>query len=720
MLPQALSFPRKRESKLPNYHMKLIHWAIIFIFTGCALAFADDTAPATGPVEVNGDQVEYFPKEKKIVGTGNVSIDYEDVSLVCDRITVYAETKDAEAEGNVTLKSPGAEVKGERVKYNFTTKKGEIMNARMQSGDWYAGGEKIDIASDGSYTLENGYITSCNLSEPHYKIKTRSITIYPDNKVVAKNVTMSVGNMPVMYLPRYDYSLDADWPTFNIIPGKRSKWGVFALTSYRYQIDEGNKVTLKIDEREKWGLAEGLDYKYSTDDFGQGLLRTYYTNQRNVDRNETLKGEEDRYRVQVRHRWDINEHVTALAELHKLNDAEVTKDFFYREEYDRESSPESYIYLLNSQPEYGLSFLTRKRINRFQSVVERLPELRFDLKDQAVSGLPIYFKTDTTLTSLNSKTADSDTDSDVIRFDTYNKFTSPLHIADFLSVSPFIGMRDTFYSKDINGEEDQFRTAFYTGIDVSAKFFKTYDSSGKFLGVEYNKLRHIMTPTIEYEYIHAPSTLPASLQQFDDIDNIARKSAFGLGLENRLQTKRLIDGKLQTYDLGYFLIKGDYLYKPENGSRMSNVTGDLELTPYDWLRLESDTQYDPDTRDFQDWNVDFYIDRDEDWRLGFGSRYWQDTEHELTSELFYKLNPEWSFRLFGRYDLKEVESNGHKIINRFDTKEIGIVKDLHCWLAETSLEVGRDGGATVWFVMKLKASPKVPFDFSDYYAAPKR
>jgi len=112
------------------------------------------------------------------------------------------------------------------------------------------------------------------------------------------------------------------------------------------------------------------------------------------------------------------------------------------------------------------------------------------------------------------------------------------------------------------------------------------------------------------------------------------------------------------------------------------------------------------------------VDQD-DWRLGFGSRYWQDNEHELTSELFYKLNNEWSFRLFSRYDLKEIDSNGHKIINRFDTKEITVIKDLHCWLGEVSLGTSRDGGVTAWFALKLKAAPKVPFDFKDYYAAPK-
>ncbi len=698
-----------------NYKIPFVFLATLLY---CTVVSAQDAAR---PIEVNGDQVEYLPKEKKVIGKGNVSIDYGDTRLTCDKITVDTETKDADAEGNVLLKSPTGEVRGQRVRYNFTTKQGEILKPRIKSGEWYGGGDKGDLEADGSVRIKEGYITSCDREKPHYKIASKNIVIYPDNKVVAKNVFFKVGSVPVAYLPRYDYSLNADWPTINVIPGKKQKWGFFALSSYRYELDENNKLTLNLDEREKWGFGSGIDYKYAFDDLGQGILRTYYTHQRDMDRGENnAKAEQERFRVQLRHRVDINENLTALLEYHRASDVDFTKDYFYREEYDRESSPESYFYLLDREQEYALSLLARKRVNQFQAVVERWPEARFDLKDQRLFDLPIYFKTDSSFTNLNSKTANNVTDdNNVIRFDTYNRLTAPLRLVDFLSFSPFAGTRDTFYSKDINGDEEEFRTAFYAGADLSAKFAKTYEVNGSFLGVDFNRLHHILTPTIEYEYIHAPSMAPAELQQFDDIDSVDRKSAFTLGLENKLQTKRLLDGKLSTVDLGYLLLTGDYLYKPEDGSRFSNIKGDLELTPFKWLRIESDTQYDPATRDFQSWNADLYINKSEEWQLGLGSRYWQDEEHELTSELFYKLNNEWAVRLFGRFDLKEVEANGHKMINKFSSKEVTIIKDLHCWLAEVSLDMDRDGGATVWLAMKLKASPKVPFDFKDFYPRPK-
>jgi hypothetical protein len=439
-----------------------------------------------------------------------------------------------------------------------------------------------------------------------------------------------------------------------------------------------------------------------------------------MDRNESQKGEQQRYRIQARHRWDIDDRTMAIMEYHRLSDTHMTKDYFYREEYERESSPESYIYTLDRQAEYSLSILARKRTNHFQTVTERLPELRFDLKDQKLIDLPIYFKADTIFTNLNKKTSANTDDLNVMRFDVYNKLSAPLKLVDFMSVAPFVGMRDTFFSRVLDDDKDEFRTAFYTGFDLTTKFSKTYEASGKFIGVDFNKLHHIVTPTIEYRYIHEPSVDPVKLGQFDDIDAIDQKNTFTLGLENRLQTKRMIGTSLKTIDMGYLLITGDYLYKPEGrGSQFSNVKGDLELTPFEWLRFESDTRYDPDTRDFQTWNTDLYINKSEDWQFGFGSRYEQNKVSELTSELFYKLNNEWSFRTLGRYDLKEVEIDGHKFINRFKNEELTVIKDLHCWLAEASLGSDRDGGTTFWIVMKLKASPKVPFDFKDYYPHPK-
>ncbi len=448
-------------------------------------------------------------------------------------------------------------------------------------------------------------------------------------------------------------------------------------------------------------------------------MRLYYTSQRDRNRADGTKGEEQRYRAQVRHRWDLDPSSYAMLEYHELSDSEFTKDFFYREEFEKEATPESYIYLLDTQSDYSLSLLAKKRVNRFQTVTERLPEAKFDLKSQRLGSSYFYYKSDANLANLNKKNGNSSDDLDAVRLDTYNEVSfAPNRISGWLNAVPFLGTRQSFYSKALNGDEEKTRGAFYTGIDLSTKLYKAYDYSGSPFGIEVNKLRHIITPTLEYKYIHDPTTPPSNLQNFDDIDTLAGKNTFTFGFENKFQTKRLESQTLKNFDLGYFLITGDYLYKSDRGSEFFNFSGDLELTPYNWLRIESDTKYDPASKDFQTWNLDMYVDKGDDLRIGFGSRYWQNSEHELTSEIIYRLNPQWAFRTFTRFDLKEVTSTG-KDINRLGEREFSITKDLHCWLGEFTFSIDRDEGTSIYFVMKLKASPKVPFAFKDYYRRPK-
>src|SRR3989338_10029243 len=69
------------------------------------------------PVQVHGDSVEYFHEEERVVGTGNVSIDYEDVRLAADKITVHMGTKVAVAEGHVVLTQGETVYRGERGEY---------------------------------------------------------------------------------------------------------------------------------------------------------------------------------------------------------------------------------------------------------------------------------------------------------------------------------------------------------------------------------------------------------------------------------------------------------------------------------------------------------------------------------------------------------------------------------------------------------------------------
>ena len=70
----------------------------------------------------------------------------------------------------------------------------------------------------------------------------------------------------------------------------------------------------------------------------------------------------------------------------------------------------------------------------------------------------------------------------------------------------------------------------------------------------------------------------------------------------------------------------------------------------------------------------------------------------------------------GFFDINRIKSagedNGYPGFFDFDSQkweeqEYVIYKDLHCWLAELSLEI-RDGSFSTWLVFRLKAFPEIP------------
>ena len=125
--------------KITNYKILRIILACLIAISVLGPAFAipseDElvTKAPKEPIVVNGDNVEYFPDKKMVVGDGNISINYKDIELTCEKITVYLDTREAIAEGNVKVTQKGSYFTGERMNYNFETKKGVILKGELVS-----------------------------------------------------------------------------------------------------------------------------------------------------------------------------------------------------------------------------------------------------------------------------------------------------------------------------------------------------------------------------------------------------------------------------------------------------------------------------------------------------------------------------------------------------------------------------------------------------------
>ncbi len=664
-----------------------------------------------GPAVVLGGAAtyEYYENEKKVVGQGRVEVTYEDVLMNCDKLVFYTDTKKAIVEGNVIVYQKDITLKGERIEYDFNTKKGTILTPDIQNPPWYGKGKEGEKISDEEYFVRQGYVTTCNLSKPHYRVQARKIYIYPGDKVVAKSVVFYIRNMPVFYMP--EYIQKEDRPAITIIPGRNREWGWFMLTAWRYYLSDDVRGNVRLDYRELKGWAKGLDYKYETDEMGEGLFRYYHTDERDKA-GEGDMIETERYRYQLRHSWQINNETLGLLEYHHTSDIDFIKDYYKIEEYDKNPQPDTYASITTTKPNYSLNFFTQVQVNEFETVTERLPQVKLDIREHQLGETPFYYSGQTTTTYFEKESADSPLDDEVGRIDVFHKLSHPYQMFGWLGINPYIGTRQTWYSQTEEEQSDKIRGLLNSGIDVTTKFYRIFPVETDLWGLDIHQLRHVITPTINYDYIHEPTTLSDEFLNLDETDTIIAKDKVTLSLQNTLQTKRGQDKKnMKSVDIASFITSIEYFRNNPLivGQNSSNLKGDLELIPYTWLRLESDVSYNLYVDRLDTANIDFIASGGENWDFSFGSRYLRDTSSDLISETSYKISSKWKLRTYQRYDLETKKHVEH---------EYTISRDLHCWVGELSYNY-KDYG-TVWLTFYLKAFPKIPFDLKARYNKPKQ
>jgi len=695
---------------------------------------------------VNGDTVEYSTEGKEVTATGNVSVTYKGAKLTCHKLTVNTQTKDAEAIGDARLDDAKGVIEGKKIKYNFQTKRGTIIDSEFRANPYFGKAEKVDKVSDSEFIARRGFMTTCNYDNPHYRIKSKKMDIFPDDKIQTKDDRFYLGRVPLLYVPQYNHSLKDPLMHVQLMPGKSKDWGTYMLSAWRYNITEDVKGRIYLDYRQKLGVAEGFGTNYSTSDFGKGDFKYYYTQERSRFFDEGTPAEFQRYLIRWRHKADIDEQTNFTGEYYKITDSKMAlhgsqykflKDYFFRE-YEKNTQPLSYALFHHSFNYSSLDFLMQKRTNRWYSrgYLESLPEIKYSLPSFQVADTPFYIDNASSLGNYNKKNTstmtpaenntttapDTEThDVHVNRFDTSNKLSLPMKVA-FVQFTPFVMNRMTFYDKRAITSTIAPRTVFYSGADMSTKFYRLLNLRTNFLKLDINGLRHIITPTIGYAYNHEPTISNSKLRQIDDVDSLSRNNSASLGLSNKLQTKR----NNQSVDFLDFNVSSSYAFKPKTGAKrgssLSDFLFDLKLVPYSWMRIDADATYkhsggrsEAGYNHFSNANYDINFVLGEERSFGVGQRYQIKGGNEITYSLDWRLNPKWKFSAYQRY------YRGHETTRArgLREQEYSISRDLHCWIWDITYNIKRGYGESIWFVFTLKAFPELEFNFNESYHAPK-
>ncbi len=686
----------------------ILSLTLVLFLIASGYAQAADAVGGKQPITVNGDVVEFKSEGREITAEGNVEIIYQGSRITCDKVRVFIDQKIAIADGHVRFRqATGEELSGETIVYDFASQTGTIISADVLMSPYYGHTELMERISDSEFILQEGVLSTCDLPHPHYSLGCSEAQMKPGNILTAKGVKIKVGDVPIMYLPQYSQRMMDKRPRLMIIPGHGKELGTYALGSWRYYLNENAKGLLHFDWYQDKGWAEGADLNYNTKLFGGGNFKYYRIDEKDnrVGLPESMKENNQRSRLELRHRWDPGDRDHFVMELFKSSDADFRKLYFFRE-YEKEPNPKTYFLYSHVYPNATFSFQAQPRVNAFETILEKVPELKLETINQQIGSSRWYYKNTTTADHLMNTVANVGVTADVSRIDTSNQIS---YIFRFMNVdfSPFVGERNTFYSRGVSPDKTLLRDMFFTGFDASTKFFKTFDVDTDFMKLNINKLRHVVTPSIQYRYQDQPSVSKDILIQLDDVDALEMQDKVTLALENKFQTKR--NGI--SVDLATLILSSDYNVEHTStlDSGFLNFKYDLEFKPYEWWEFDSDAEYDIRANFFKTINADYWVNAGKA-RTVAGYRFKKDESSQLTAGFTYPLNPFWKLGVYERF--------------QFDTgslveQEYRLERDLHCWTMEFIINQRETEGLSFYVDVKLKAFPEIGINAEKTFAPPR-
>ena len=441
-------------------------------------------------IEVQADSLEYEHEKNLMIGTGHVLVRRNNESLRGDHAIVNMRSYDVLAEGNVTFERGSDIWVGDKLRYNFTSQKGDFGGFSAFLDPFYAKADSSYRVGADEYLLKNAKLSTCEGDHPDAYFLAKKVWIRPGHHIRAQHVVLYIKGVPVMYSPYWNQNI-GDKNFMSIVPGYSSRMYAYLLTEFNYRISRKVEAASHIDLRMRRGVGLGQDFMWSAsgnatelsternmaqiDDnfwhYGQmleneqpeetpeeepwaGDLITYYIHDAWPDEGKAQPYEIDneRYRLRLYHNQSFNEQNYLMSQINYLSDPKIIEQFF-REEYKSSPEPDNYIVLGHRAEHYTASLMIEKRLNDFFTTVDRLPELKLDFTRQKIWETPFYYQGDTEASYLQKNWESNLLTNSTLenyaagRFNTAHMLYYPIKLAGFLNIIPRAGWQGTYYSK---------------------------------------------------------------------------------------------------------------------------------------------------------------------------------------------------------------------------------------------------------------------------------
>lgn len=630
------------------------------------------------PIEITADKLEMLADKDMIIGRGNVDIYYKNTHIHADKVQINSKTGKGIASGHVVLEDKSSKVTGDKTYFNINTKKGEIFNAKGHlSSEYFFTGKRIKKVGEDRYKIFNGTLTTCFGDKPAWLFKCDYADLTLENHAFLKNPKFYIKDIPVLYLPYAYIPLKTKRATGFLFPtlGSSNKDGTFINNSFFWAINDQMDATVSLDYLTKKGLRPGLEFRYTPTRKIAGQFNGTYLKEKDTDR--------ELWKIDFNHKQELNFGIQAVARADLLSDNNYDKAYASSALNRTRRLSDSYLKLTKNWRSRSLEVLTRYRKSIEFNVEQKytlLPQITFRNQREKILNSPFYFNMESSYTGLDNKT--SSLSSNVQRFDIHPQLSLPVTNLSWMTFTPTIGIRETYYSEGIDSVGNKtggFSRQLYD-ITMSLegpKFSKIFN----FRNSVVPKVKHIIEPRVTYQYIPDIDDIDRNkIIVFDGIDNVAPLNIVRYSLTNRLLEKLMLSkGSFITEEILRFGISQSYDFREATKTitagtsrrPFSDIRWDIDSHFWAPLRLNFDGTYDVIYDNvLKTANIELGITPDSFWTLYFERRYIKDQSTFILGTLGLDLKKGWEAKYSARYD---------ELNNEFQENNFSVKYSAQCW-----------------------------------------
>lgn len=221
----------------------------------------------------SADYLKYNKDSKITILEGSVQLEYRDTSIIADRAQLDEKSKTVQARGRIVLRDEKNEIKGDFLFYNYDSEYFEInspsgttTSPKVEGKVYYWG--KTGRGTRKKIKIYDGEITTCG---PHcsreYHAKAKEITVFPENKVIARSAYFFIGSVPVLYMPLYVIPLKEEQVQY-LEYGYNETDGLFVKSKYPYMAKELITGYLLLNFMAERGTELGTEHDYTSKRLG--------------------------------------------------------------------------------------------------------------------------------------------------------------------------------------------------------------------------------------------------------------------------------------------------------------------------------------------------------------------------------------------------------------------------------------------------------------------